>query len=43
MKFTTEEGPDGPVKGANRGAEIEGSGKRGWPWRVVMTVQERRA
>ena len=32
------EGPNGPVKGINSRAEVEGAGKGGGPWRLVMTV-----
>lgn len=38
-----EEVPQGPVKGANRGVEVEGAWKRGGPWRVVMIVLGQRA
>lgn len=38
-----EEGSKGPVKGANRGAEVEGAWKGGEPERVVMTMLGQRA
>lgn len=38
-----EGGLHGPARGANRGAEVEGTGKGGGPWRVVMTVLRQRA
>lgn len=38
-----EGSPNGPVRGANRGAEVEGTGKGGRPWRGVMTVLRQRA